>query len=82
MTNPMRILWKTLFGTGSFIPHGRCYLWQPELVWLNVFSDTAIALAYFSIPMGSLLSQESDLVKTLRFEKGMGNVLFVAMGDR
>ncbi|MEX0271366.1 sensor histidine kinase [Leptolyngbyaceae cyanobacterium UHCC 1019] len=35
----------------SFVPHGHCYLWKPELVWLNVISDGLIALAYYSIPI-------------------------------
>ncbi|MDF2388238.1 HAMP domain-containing histidine kinase [Nostoc ellipsosporum NOK] len=34
----------------SFIPHGHCYLWQPSLVWLNIVSDSVIALVYYSIP--------------------------------
>jgi PAS domain S-box-containing protein len=40
-----------LFSSGSFIPHGHCYLWQPGLVWLHILSDTVIALAYYSIPL-------------------------------
>lgn len=40
-----------LFMSFAFIPHGHCYLWQPELVWLHVLSDGLIALAYFSIPI-------------------------------
>lgn len=40
-----------LFGTGSFIPHGHCYLWKPGLVWLNITSDALIAIAYYSIPI-------------------------------
>ena len=39
-----------LFSSEQFIPHGHCYLWQPDLVWLHVVSDLAIALAYYSIP--------------------------------
>ncbi|HAA31619.1 MAG TPA: PAS domain-containing protein [Cyanobacteria bacterium UBA8553] len=35
----------------EFIPHGHCYLWKPELVWLHIFSDSLIALAYYSIPI-------------------------------
>jgi two-component system, NtrC family, sensor kinase len=35
----------------SFVAHGHCYLWKPELVWLNVISDGLIALAYYSIPI-------------------------------
>ena len=34
----------------SFMPHGMCYIWKPEILWLNVISDAAIAIAYFSIP--------------------------------
>ena len=40
-----RILDSTMFS-----PHGICLLWEPELIWLHVVSDTLIALAYFSIP--------------------------------
>jgi two-component system cell cycle sensor histidine kinase/response regulator CckA len=36
---------------GSFIPHGHCYLWKPDLVWLHIISDSMIALAYYSIPL-------------------------------
>ncbi len=41
--------WNGLFGTGSFIPHGHCYLWKPGLVWLNISADTLIAIAYYAI---------------------------------
>jgi PAS domain S-box-containing protein len=49
-------LMTTLFSAGDFIPHGliphgHCYLWQPELVWLHILSDSLIALAYYSIPL-------------------------------
>jgi len=33
------------------MPHGHCYLWRPDILWLNVLSDAGIALAYFSIPI-------------------------------
>jgi PAS domain S-box-containing protein len=35
----------------GFQPHGYCYQWNSVLVWLNVFSDTLIAAAYFTIPV-------------------------------
>lgn len=35
----------------NFMPHGQCYLWRPDILWLNVVSDAVIALAYFSIPI-------------------------------
>lgn len=43
-------LWTSFFTSGSFIPHGHCYLWQTNLVWLHILSDGFIALAYYSIP--------------------------------
>jgi hypothetical protein len=33
------------------LPHGSCFLWNPELLWLHVLSDSLIALAYFLIPI-------------------------------
>lgn len=35
----------------DFMPHGHCYLWKPEIVWLHTISDTIIFLAYVSIPI-------------------------------
>ncbi|HLM76542.1 MAG TPA: histidine kinase dimerization/phospho-acceptor domain-containing protein, partial [Polyangiaceae bacterium] len=37
------------FFSGSFMPHGHCYLWTPEMVWLQVISNGSIGLAYLSI---------------------------------
>ncbi len=34
-----------------YIPHGHCYLWNPQLVGLHLVSDLTIAIAYFSIPL-------------------------------
>ncbi len=39
-----------LFESDSFMPHGHCYLWRPDILWLNVGSDAVIAAAYFAIP--------------------------------
>jgi len=35
---------------GQFMPHGFCFLWRPDVLWLHVISDAVIALAYFCIP--------------------------------
>lgn len=35
----------------EFMPHGMCYLWQPQVLGLHVISDALITLAYFSIPV-------------------------------
>ena len=40
-----------LFDTGSFIPHGHCYLWKPGLVWLHILSDSLIGISYYCIPV-------------------------------
>lgn len=44
-------LLNNIFFSRQYIPHGHCYLWQPELLWLHVLSDLFIALAYYSIPL-------------------------------
>ncbi len=54
---------QTFFSTGSFIPHGHCYLWQPGLVGLHILADALIAIAYYSIPLTLLyfVRQRQDL---------------------
>ena len=54
---------QVLFNSAPFIPHGHCYLWKPELVWLHVTSDALIALAYYSIPVQlfALAGKRQDL---------------------
>jgi two-component sensor histidine kinase len=39
-----------LFGTATFVPHGMCLLWRPDLVAIHAISDLVIAGAYFAIP--------------------------------
>jgi C4-dicarboxylate-specific signal transduction histidine kinase len=34
----------------DFMPHGDCYFWKPEIVWLHAISDAIIALSYYLIP--------------------------------
>jgi PAS domain S-box-containing protein len=41
---------RQIFGSGDYMPHGYCYLWNIRLVWLHVISDSLIALSYFAIP--------------------------------
>ena len=42
---------ERLFNVADFMPHGHCYFWRPEIVWLHVLSDFFIGLAYYSIPV-------------------------------
>lgn len=37
--------------TYQFMPHGHCFLWNPIILWLNVISDSLIALSYYAIPL-------------------------------
>src|SRR4030081_2213776 len=36
----------------DLMPHGVCYLWKPEIVWLHAISDSVITLSYYMIPIG------------------------------
>ncbi|MCS6791590.1 MAG: PAS domain S-box protein [Oscillatoriaceae bacterium SKYG93] len=53
---------KTFF-SGNFMPHGQCYLWRADLLWLHVVSDGAIALSYYAIPLMGIyfIRQRSDV---------------------
>jgi len=42
------------FNSENFMPHGHCFLWQPDILWLHVISDVGIAAAYFAIPFALL----------------------------
>jgi PAS domain S-box-containing protein len=37
--------------TTDLMPHGRCWGWEPWVVWTNVVPDALIALAYFVISL-------------------------------
>ena len=39
-----------IFDTSPFMPHGMCYQWQPDILWLNVGADLIIGLSYLGIP--------------------------------
>ncbi|NUM60451.1 MAG: PAS domain S-box protein, partial [Bdellovibrionaceae bacterium] len=41
---------KFFFENASFMPHGHCYLWRPDILWLNVISDFLITVSYYVIP--------------------------------
>jgi signal transduction histidine kinase len=53
---------ERLLDSSMFSPHGICLLWEPELIWLHVFSDAVIAVAYFSIPiaLSIVVSKQRD----------------------
>lgn len=35
----------------GFMPHGHCYFWQSDLLWLHVLSNALIVAAYCAIPI-------------------------------
>mgnify|MGYP000633198745 CR=1 FL=1 len=47
----------------SMPPHGHCYLWNDDLVFLHVVSDSVISLSYLSIPIALIyfVSKRKDL---------------------
>jgi hypothetical protein len=35
----------------DFMPHGHCYFWRTDILWLHVISDAVITLSYYAIPI-------------------------------
>ncbi len=42
---------RQLFASEGYMPHGHCYLWNPQLVTLHVASDALIGTAYVVISL-------------------------------
>ncbi|TQV77857.1 sensor histidine kinase [Denitrobaculum tricleocarpae] len=59
----MLAIYEYLFGAASFVPHGYCLAWRPDLIAIHALSDGVIALSYFSIPIALilLLNKREDL---------------------
>ncbi|MEZ4334779.1 MAG: HAMP domain-containing sensor histidine kinase [Myxococcota bacterium] len=55
--------WLDFAWTPGFMPHGHCYLWRPDILWLHVISDAVIAASYFVIPIAlvQLVRRRKDL---------------------
>jgi diguanylate cyclase (GGDEF)-like protein len=53
------------FFDGSFMPHGHCFLWREDLLFLHVVGDLTTALAYILIPV--VLVRLVIIRKDLRF---------------
>lgn len=43
-------LMQAVGDSDRFMPHGMCYLWEPQLLWTHVISDGLTWLAYWAIP--------------------------------
>jgi len=63
------------------MPHGMCYLWQPNILWTSVISDVLTALAYFSITAAVVMfvKRRHDLPYPWFFLLA-GSVIFLACG--
>ncbi len=56
--------WKELILGPTMPPHGHCYLWNDQLVYLHVISDALITLSYMTIPIALIvLVQKRDDLK-------------------
>ncbi|MGE5432630.1 MAG: sensor histidine kinase [Syntrophomonadaceae bacterium] len=66
-------LLKNLFSS-AYMPHGNCYFWTQDLVWLHAISDSLIGLSYWAITitLGTLVYKTR---KDIPFAK-----MFVAFG--
>lgn len=45
----------TMFDNAGLMPHGVCFLWREELVYMHLVSDAVVTLAYFSLPLFLLI---------------------------
>jgi signal transduction histidine kinase len=46
----MKEFLEKLFSS-DYMPHGYCYLWKPDIVWLHAVSDGLIMFSYYVIPV-------------------------------
>jgi signal transduction histidine kinase len=46
---------QKLFESKGFMPHGHCYLWQPDVLWTHVAGDVLTVTSYFMIPVGLVI---------------------------
>ncbi|WP_158258478.1 hybrid sensor histidine kinase/response regulator [Rhodopila globiformis] len=47
----LKSLTDWLLDPSGLTPHGFCLSWEPGLIWTHALADSAIGLAYFSIPL-------------------------------
>ncbi|MCJ8313607.1 MAG: HAMP domain-containing histidine kinase [Saccharospirillaceae bacterium] len=71
----------SFFTNENFMPHGMCYLWQPNILWTSVISDVLTAFAYFSITAAVIIfvKKRHDLPYPWFFLLS-GSVIFLACG--
>jgi len=72
---------RKLFGSGGFMPHGMCYLWNARLIYLHAISDSLIALSYFAIPVILLWFVRKRRSVPFGWMFGLFGVFIVACGS-
>ena len=68
--------WSNVFNT-DFVPRAQCVGDRPEIIWLHVCSDAAIAISYYSIPLALayFLFKRKDLAFGWMFKLFAGFIL-------
>src|SRR5437667_7014213 len=53
-----------VFQASGYMPHGHCYLWQPDLIALHGVSDLLIGVSYLaiSLTLAYLVHRARDLI--------------------
>jgi len=71
----------SFFNYEQYMPHGMCYLWKPEILWVSVISDVLTALAYYSITIAVIVfvKKRQDLPYPAFFIL-VGSIIFIACG--
>ncbi|MBL4797374.1 MAG: HAMP domain-containing histidine kinase [Oleispira sp.] len=71
----------SFFDYEKFMPHGMCYLWQPDILWTSVASDIVTALSYYSITLAFIyfVNKRTDLPYPWFFVLA-GSIIFMACG--
>lgn len=48
----------------DFMPHGHCFFWQPDILWVRLIADGLIVASYYSIPLALvyLVHKRRDIV--------------------
>ena len=58
----------------NFMPHGHCYFWQPDVLWLHVGSNAVTALAYLLIPIALAI-----FIRKNKFELPYKDLLYLSV---
>ena len=71
----------SFFDYEKFMPHGMCYLWQPDILWTSVASDVITAFSYYSITLAFIyfVKKRTDLPYPWFFILA-GSIIFMACG--